>query len=85
MLELKKDKCTENIIGWKPKGVYISKHIALHGTFLPNVKCFRNKIKIQLNSTPLVIEQNNYAKKFAHVYIVYDLVIGQKIRSEILH
>ena len=38
MLELKIDKCTEYIIGWKSKGVYNSKLIELHGTFLPNVK-----------------------------------------------
>ena len=73
VLELKEDKDTEYIIGWKSKGVYISKLIALHGAFLPNVKYFRNKIGIQFNSTLLVIEQNNYATKIANVYIVYDL------------
>ena len=29
--------------------------------FLPNVKYFRKIIGIQFNSTPLIIEQNNYA------------------------
>ena len=67
VLELKEDKGTEYIIGWKSKGVYNSKFIALHVDFLPNVKYFRNKIGIQLNSTPLVIEQNNYATKIVNV------------------
>ena len=71
--ELKKDKGTEYIIGWKSKGVYNSKLIALHGDFLPNIKYFRNKIGIQFNSIPLFIEQNNYATKIVKVYIVYDL------------
>ena len=63
MLELKIDKDTEYVISWKSKGMYNSKLIALHGTFLPNVKYFRNKIGIQFNSTPLVIEQKNYIKR----------------------
>ena len=73
VLELKKDKGTEYIISWKSKGIYNSKLIALHGAFLPSVKYFRNKIEIQSNSTPLVIEQNSYAKKIVNVYIIYDL------------
>ena len=47
-------------------------------------KYFRNKIGIQLNSTPLVVEQNNYATKTVNVYIIYDLDNWQKINSEIL-
>ena len=57
MLDLKKDKSTKHIIGWKSKGVYNSKLTALHGAFLRNVKYLGNKIGIQCNSTPLVIEQ----------------------------
>ena len=56
MLQFEKHKCTEYTIGWKSKEVYSSKHIALHGAFLPNIKYFRKKIGIQLNSIPLVIE-----------------------------
>ena len=56
VLKLKNDKRTEYIISWKSKGIYNSKLIGLHGTFLPNVKYFRNKIGIQFNSTPLVIQ-----------------------------
>ena len=33
MLELQKDKVTEYFIGWKSKGVYNSKLIALYGAF----------------------------------------------------
>ena len=63
VLELKKDKCTEYIIGWNSKGLYNSKLMALHGAILPNIKYFRKKIGIQFNSTPLVIEQNIYTTK----------------------
>ena len=73
MLELKTNKGTEYIIGWKSKGVYNSKLIALHGAFLPNIKYFKKKIEIQFNNTPLVIEQNSYTSKIVNVCIVYDL------------
>ena len=73
MLELKKDKGTEYIISCKSKGVYNSKLIALHRAYLPKVKYFRNKTGIQFNSTPLVIEHNNHARKIFNIYIVYDL------------
>ena len=56
VLELKKGKSTEYIISWKSKGVYNFELIALHGPFLPNVNFFRNKIRIQFNNTPFVIE-----------------------------
>ena len=55
-LELKIDKDTEDIIGWKLEGSYNSKLIAWHGVFLPNAKYFGVKIKMQFNNTPLVIE-----------------------------
>ena len=73
VLELKNDKPTEYIISWKLKRLYKSKLIALHGAFLPNIKYFKNKIGIQFNSAPLVIERNNYVTKIVNVYIVYDL------------
>ena len=59
VLKLKIDKGKEYITGWKSKGLYKSKPIALHDPFLPNVKYFGNKIGMQFNNTPLVIEQNN--------------------------
>ena len=40
VLEIKIDKGTEYVIGWKLKGLYNSKLIALHGAFLSNVKYF---------------------------------------------
>ena len=46
MLELKIDKGTEYIIGWKPKGVYNSKLIALHSAFLHKVMHYGDKIGI---------------------------------------
>ena len=59
MLELKINKSTEYIIGWKSKGLFDPKLKALHVAFLPNVKYFRKNIGIQFNNTPLVIEQIN--------------------------
>ena len=47
--------------------------MALHGAFLSNVEYFRDKIGIQFNNTPSVIEQNNYTLKILIVYIVYNL------------
>ena len=73
MLELKIDKRTDYIISWKSKGLYNSKLIALHGAFLPNVKHFGVKIGRQLNNTPLVIEEINYASGIVYADIVYDL------------
>ena len=73
MLELKKGKGAEYIIGWKSKFLYNSELIALYNAFLPNVNYFGNKIGIQLNNTPLVIEQINYTRKIVNVWIVYDL------------
>ena len=70
VLELKTEKGTEYIIGWKAKGLYSSKLIALLVAFLSNVKYFGIKIEIQFN-TPLVAEQKNYSSE--NVYTVYDL------------
>ena len=79
VLDLKIAKGTEYVTGWKSKGVYNSKLIAVHVTFLPNIKYFRKKIKIQFNNSPLVIEQNNYTTKNVNVNIVYDLDNWPKI------
>ena len=56
VLELKINKGTEYIIGWKSKPLCNSKRIALHGDFLVNVKYFGVKIRIQFNKIPLVTE-----------------------------
>ena len=73
LLKLKIDKSTVYIIGWKLERLHNSKFIALHSSFLPNVKYFRNKIGMQFDNTPLVIEQINYINKIVNLYIVYDL------------
>ena len=70
VLELKTEKGTEYIIGWKAKGLYSSKLTALLVAFLSNVKYFGIKIGIQFN-TLLVAEQKNYSSE--NVYTVYDL------------
>ena len=76
MLELKIDKGAEYIIGWKSKVLYNSELIALYNAFLPNVNYFGNKIGIQLNSTPLVIEQiKKLAKKFPNKFYTRKLFV----------
>ena len=59
VLELIIGKGTKYIIGWKSKGLYNSKPMALHSSFLPNVEYFENKVGIQFNNTSLVIERIN--------------------------
>ena len=71
-LQLKNDKRTEYVIGWKSKDLFHTKHLPLSNTYLPNIKHFGHKIGIQLNNTPLVVGQND-ATKFVNAYIVYDL------------
>ena len=36
MLQLKKEKSTDYVIGWKSKSLFESKLLPLHGAFLPN-------------------------------------------------
>ena len=71
-LELKKDKGTKYVIGWKSKGLFQSKLFPLHA-FLPKIKYFGYKIGIQFNNSPLVVQENNYATKTINAYIVCDL------------
>ena len=61
------------IISWKWKVVYNSKLVALYCAFLPNIKLFGPKIRIQFNNTPLVGEQNNFTTKTVSFLIVYSL------------
>ena len=63
LLELKKYKGTDFVIGWKSKCLFESKLLPLRGTFLPNKKYLGYKIWVEFNNTPLVIEQNNYTTK----------------------
>ena len=50
LLKLKIDKGTVYIIGSKSERLYNSKLIALHSSFLPNVKYFWNKIGTQFDT-----------------------------------
>ena len=38
----------------------------------PKIKRFKHKVGIQLNNTPLVIDENNFTSKTVNYYIVYD-------------
>ena len=72
-LELKKDKGTHYVIGWKSKILFESKLLSLHGAFSSNIKHFGCKIGIRFNNTHLVVEQNNYRSKTVSAYIGCDL------------
>ena len=72
-LELKEDKGTEYVLGWKSKGLCTSKLTPLYTTFLQNVKRPGFKTEIQLNKRVLVAKQNNYVTKIVKAYIFYDL------------
>ena len=71
-LELKKDKGTEYVLGWKLKGVFNSKLKPSYTAFLYSIKLSGYKRGITLGKNPLVVEQNNYLTKI-NVYIVYNL------------
>ena len=75
MLELKNDKGTDYVIGWKSKDLFKSKLLPLHGAFLPSVKYFEYKIGTQFNNNPFIVEQNNYMTNIVDAYIIYDLDI----------
>ena len=64
---------TKYITNWRSKGVYNTKLIPIKNDSLPNIKYFKYKIGIQLNKTPLIVEQNIYVSKMINVYIIYDL------------
>ena len=72
-LELKEDKGTESIIGWKSKRVYTYKLTPLYIVFFHNIKLSGYIIRIKFNNSVLVLEQINYKTKLVNVYIVYDL------------
>ena len=73
MLELKKERSTDYVIGWKSKSLLQSKHFPLHGAFLPDIKHFGNIIGIQFSKTPLAVEQNNYISNIVNAYTTSDL------------
>ena len=55
------------------KDLFDWKLLPLNDVFLPNKKYFGHKIGLQLNNTPLVVEQSNYETKNLNAYIVYNL------------
>ena len=73
MLQLKTDKGTEYITGWKSKGFFEWKLFLLHGAFMPNAKQFGYKIGIQFNNTSLDIDQDNFTTKTVNAYSACDL------------
>lgn len=79
MLELKEDKATDYVIGWKSDGLFKSKLLSLHGAFLPIIKYTGYKIGIQFNNPSLVIYQQNFTIKIVNVYMVFDLHTWPKI------
>ena len=79
MLELKEDKSTDYVIGWKSDGLFKSKLLSLHGAFLPIIKYTGYKIGIQFNNPSLVIYQQNFTIKIVNVYMVFDLHTWPKI------
>ena len=70
VLELNIGKGTKYIIGWRSKGLYNSKPMALYSSFLPNVEYFENKVGIQFNNTSLVIERISYTKKLFTSFMI---------------
>ena len=73
LLDLKIDKGTEYITGWKSKVLFEWKLLPLRGAFIPNVKRFDYNIGMQFDNTPVAIDENNYTTKIVNAYIVYDL------------
>ena len=61
VLELKNNKGINVLLAGNQRNYIILNLKQLHGTFLPNLKYFVNKIGIQFNNTSLGIEQNIYA------------------------
>ena len=62
-----------NTLSFGDQKEYIFQAWCIKSWFLPKVKYFNKKLIIQLNNTPLDIEENNYTTKIVNVYIVYDL------------
>ena len=72
-LELKKDKSTDYVLSWKPKGVFNSKLKPLYTAFLNSLKLSGYEMGIKFGKNPLAAEQNNYPRKIVNVHILYDL------------
>ena len=73
MLELKKDKGIDYVIGWKSNGLFKSKLFPLYGAFLSKIKQFGCNIGIQFNNTHLVEGQNNYMTNIVNAFMIFNL------------
>ena len=62
-LDLRTDKGTEYITGWKLKVWFEWNLLPLHDTFISKLKWFGNKIGLHFNNTPLVIVRNHLTTK----------------------
>ena len=71
VLELKKDKHTENVLSWKSNGIYDSnsKLKPLYTAFLHSIKLSGYRIGIKFYKDFLAVEQDNCLSKIVHVYI----------------
>ena len=76
ILELKKTKAPIMLLVLNQKNLFESK---ITWFYLPNKKYFGHKVGMQFNSTPLVVEQNNYTAKIVNAYIFCDLDNWPKI------
>ena len=70
MLELKEEKGTDYITGWKSIGVYTSELTPSYPALLHNIKRFEYRIGMQFDNSFLVAEENDYVNKIVNVYIV---------------
>ena len=73
--ELKKDKGTDYVLSWKPKGVFNSKLKPLYTAFLNSIKLSESKIGIKFHKDLLAAEENKYLRKIVNAYIAYDLKV----------
>ena len=58
-LNLKEEKSTDYVIGWKSKEVDTTKLKPLYIAFLHGIKPFGYEMRIKFDKNPLVLEQNN--------------------------
>ena len=74
-LELKKDKGTDYILSWRPKGVYNSKLKLLYIAFLHSIKLSGYEIGKKIDKDFLAVRQTKCVTKIVNIYIAYDLAV----------
>ena len=75
---------TEYVNGWRSKGLYNTKLIPIKNDSLPKIKYFNKKVLLQIDYTPLGLEQNNYRPKIINIFIRHELDYWPR-NSETLH